>query len=109
MWLLVTLLLLSARPVAAQPADCAPAPPTGPVIALGIDLARRPGVPKGTSGQVYLSLPVGPLAGNDCHDDPPKPLQDVLRVEPGDVLAGPPSPDLLRGPGHPHVQVEQVR
>jgi hypothetical protein len=109
MWLLVALLLLLARPVAAQPADCSPAPPTGPDMALGIDLAGRPGVPKGVRGEVYPNLPVGAPAGTDCHDDPPKPLQDVLRGELGDVLGGPPFPDLLRGPGHPHVKVEEVR
>ena len=109
MWLLVALLLLLARPVAAQPADCSPAPPTGPDMVLGIDLAGRPGVPKGVRGQAYPILPTGPPGGTDCHDDPPKPLRDVLRGGPGDVLGGPPSPDLLRGPGHPHVKVEEVR
>jgi hypothetical protein len=109
MWLLVALLLLLARPVAAQPANCSAAPPTGPMMALGIGLARRPGVPKGVSGEAYAILPTGPPAGTDCHDDPPKPFQDVLRGEPGDVLGGPPFPDLLRGPGHPHVKVEEVR
>jgi hypothetical protein len=108
MWLLVVLLLMPTRAVAAQPADCARAPPTGPVVTLGIDLAGRPGVPKSTRGQAYLDVPVGAPADNDCHDDPPKPFQDVLRGGPGDVLGGPPSPDLLRGPGHPHVQVEQI-
>jgi hypothetical protein len=32
----------------------------------------------------------------------------VLGGEPGDVLHGPPSPDLLRGPGIPHVEVETL-
>ena len=109
MLLLVALLLLMARPVAAQPADCSVAPPTGPVMALGVDLAGRPGVPKGVSGKAYPILPTGPPAGTDCHDDPPKPLPDALRGESGDVLGGPPSSDLLRGPGHPQVHVEEVR
>jgi hypothetical protein len=76
MWLAVALLVLFAHPAAAQPADCTPAPPTGPVMPLAI-------------------------ADTACHDDPPKPPQDVLRGEPGDVLGGPPSSDLLRGPGDP--------
>ncbi len=107
MWIVLALLLLLPRPVAAQPADCPPAPPTGPVMGLGIDLAGRPGVPKGTSGQGYLNLPMGAPAGNACRDDQPPPA-DALHGDPGDVLGGPPSPDLLRGPGHPHVEV-QVR
>jgi hypothetical protein len=104
--LVLALLLLFARPVAAQPADCPPAPATGPIMPLAIDMAGRPGVPKGTSGQAYIDLPVGAPAGTACHDDPPKPPQDVLRGEPGDVLGGPPSPDLLRGPGSPRIEIE---
>jgi hypothetical protein len=69
-------------------------------------------VPKGVSGQVYVGVPVGvPVgapAGAACHDDKPPP-RDVLHGEPGDVLGGAPSPDLLRGPGHPHVAVQEVR
>jgi hypothetical protein len=77
-------------------------------LPIGIDLAGRPGVPKGVSDQVYLGAPVGAPAGTACHDDPPPP-RDILHGEPGDVLGGKPSPDLLRGPGHPHVAVQQVR
>jgi len=106
MWLIVALLLLLARPVAAQPADCPPAPATGPVMPLAIDLAGRPGVPKGTSGQAYINLPMGAPAGTACHNAPPEPPKDVLHGEPGDVLGGPPSSDLLRGPGDPHGAVE---
>jgi hypothetical protein len=101
MWLAVALLVLFAHPAAAQPADCTPAPPTGPVMPLAIDLAGHPGVPKATSGQAYINVPMGASADTACHDDPPKPPQDVLRGEPGDVLGGPPSSDLLRGPGDP--------
>ena len=101
MWLAVVLFLLLARPVMAQPADCATAPPTGPVASLAIDLAGRHGVPKGVGGQATINVPMGASADTACHDDPPKPPQDVLRGEPGDVLGGPPSSDLLRGPGDP--------
>ncbi len=96
--LVVALLLLLAHPAAAQPADCPPAPSTGPVVPLAIDIAGRPGVPKGASGQAYIDVPMGAPAGTACHEDPPKPPRDVLRGEPADVLAGPPSSDLLRGP-----------
>ena len=127
MWLAVVLFLLLARPVMAQPADCATAPPTGPVASLAIDLAGRHGVPKGVGGQATINVPMGAPAGAACHDDPPPPPRDVLHgapgdlldgrpgeesdgtpasVPPADVLSGPPSPDLLRDPGHPHVKVE---
>jgi hypothetical protein len=111
MRVLVALLLLLARPVMAQPADCAPTPVPGPggpasVVPMAIDLAGRPGVSKGVRGQAYVNVPVGVAAGNACSDDPPPPPHDILHGDPGDVLGGPPSPDLLRGPGHPHVEVE---
>jgi hypothetical protein len=134
MWLVVALLLLLARPAVAQPADCAPAAPSGlaapvsvapvpatpvpatpvPVLPLAIDIAGRPGVPKGVSGQAYINVPMGAPTVTACNDDPPPPPRDILHGEPGDVLGGPPanvlrgrpSPDLLRGPGRPHVEVE---
>ncbi len=98
MWLVLALLLLFAHPLAAQPADCPPVPSTGPVVPLAIDIAGRPGVPKGVSGQAYVNVPMGPPAGTACHHDALEPPRDVLRGEPGDVLGGPPSSDLLRGP-----------
>jgi hypothetical protein len=108
MWLVVALLLLLARPAAAQPANCAPAGAPGsaapvsaaplPVLPLAIDIAGRPGVPKGVSGQAYINLPMGAPTVTACRDDPPPPPRDILR--------GRPSPDLLRGPGRPHVEVE---
>jgi hypothetical protein len=89
MWLMMVLLLLSAHSVAAQPADCLAAPPTGPVMPLTIGLAGRPGVPAGVSGQAHMNLPMGAPAGNDCRGAP---------APPRDVLGGAPSSDLLRGP-----------
>ena len=108
-------------------ADGAPVGTGGPVLPLAIDVGGRPGMPKGVRGQIYVGVPVGAPAataanpagtwtagnsyagnaprGNACADDRPPP-RDVLRGQPGDVLDGPPSPDLLRGPGHPHVEVE---
>ena len=89
MWFAVALLLLLAGGADAQPADCTPAPVMGPVVPMGIDIAGRPGVPKGTSGQAYVGVPMGAPAGNACADTPPPPK---------DVLRGEPSVDLLRGP-----------
>jgi hypothetical protein len=157
MWLTIALLLLLVRPVMAQPADCVTALATGSVVPLAIELAGRPGVPKGVRGQAYIDVPMRAPAGAACHDDPPPPPRDVLHGAPGDVLAGapgevpdgtaanvpptgvppadvppsgvvpsgvaparvapariaparvlsgPPSPDLLRGPEHPHVKIE---
>ena len=98
------LVVMVPRGAAAQPADCSTVPPAGPTLPLELDLAHRPGVPKGVTGQVYVGVPLG-LPGTACADAPPPP-RDVLHGEPGNVLGGPPSPDLLRGPGTPRVRVE---
>jgi len=96
MWLVGVLLLVFARaveaqPVGVQPAACAPAPPSGPVLPLGINIAGRAGVPKGVTGQVYVGVPAGAPEGNVCREETPPP-------PPRDILGGPPSSDLLRGP-----------
>jgi len=98
-------LLLTFTPcgLAAQPADCPSTPSQGPMLPLALDLARRAGVPKGVTGQAYVAVPMG-TPGIACQDVPAAP-RDALRGKPGDVL-GPPSRDLLRGPGAPRVQVE---
>jgi hypothetical protein len=131
------MLLLFARPVTAQPADCERTPIAGPVAPLAIDLIRRPGVPQGAArpevptgagrpgvpeavgGLVIVNVPIGAPSGLACHDDPPPPPRDVLHgapgdllggvpsgAEPTDVLSGRPSPDLLRGPGQQHIEIE---
>jgi hypothetical protein len=89
MWLIVALMVWFARPAEAQPVACATTPSTGPVIPFTIDLTRHPGVPKDVGGDAVINLPAGAPAGADCHVDVPLPT---------DVLAGPPSSDLLRGP-----------
>jgi hypothetical protein len=72
------------RTAAAQPADCATEVGTVGVIPLLVDLARRPGVPRGVTrgvaGLAYVEVPAGP--GIACRDARPPP-QDVLRGEPG--------------------------
>ena len=99
----LTLLAALHGVVAAQPADCPTQPSSGPVLPLSLDLAGRPGVPPGVTGQAYVAAPVG-APGVACADAPPPP-RDILRGEQGSVL-GPPLPDLLRGPGTPRVRVE---
>jgi hypothetical protein len=103
--LLIGLLLfvLALPRVAAQPADCQSEPATGPKLPLSLDLAGRPGVPRGVTGQAYVEVPIG-APGIACQDAPPPP-SDILRGEPGNLL-GPSSPDLLRGPGTPRVRIE---
>jgi hypothetical protein len=89
------LLAVGLRGAAAQPADCPVEPSSGPTLPLALDLAGRSGVPSGTTGQAYVSVPLTP-PGIACHDAPARPT-DALHGEPG---------DLLRGPGTPHVTVE---
>ena len=73
------------------------------MLPLSLDLAGRPGVPRGVAGQAYVDLPIGP-PGIACRDARPPP-RDILHGEPGNPM-GPSSPDLLRGPGSPQVRVE---
>jgi hypothetical protein len=102
---LAGLLLMMATPHAgtAQPADCPVEPSVGPTLPLSLDLAGRPGVPAGATGQAYIAVPMNPpgVACRDAHLPP----TDVLRGERGNPL-GPSSRDLLRGPPIPHVWVE---
>jgi hypothetical protein len=102
---LAAMLLMLAVPgtAAAQTADCHSEPPAGPALSLSLDIAGRPGVPAGTTGQAYVAVPMTP-PGVACQEAPRPPI-DILRGEPGGVL-GPASRDLLRGPGMPHVSVE---
>lgn len=105
-WAFIGHLLAAIMPLgaAAQPADCPSTQPSGPTLPLALDLAHRPGVPKGVTGQALVGVPLSP-PGMACADTKPPP-RDVLRGEAGDVLEGPPTPDLLRGPGTSHVRVE---
>jgi hypothetical protein len=73
------------------------------MLPLSLDLAGRPGVPAGTTGQAYVVVPTVP-PGVACRDAPPPPPVDILRGEPGSTF-GPPSHDLLHGPT-PRVWVE---
>ena len=79
---------------AAQPADCMVHEAPGPSLPLAIDLARRPGVPRGVTGQAYVELPLG-APQTDCGE--PSVPRDVLRGEAGDLLRGTRAPDSMRG------------
>jgi hypothetical protein len=106
-WWFLGLLVFGSLGAHSQQSDCPPAPSGGPGLPLSIDLAGRPGVPSGLTGEVYVQVPTDPPAATSCRTEQPPP-RDVLSGEPGDVLHGPPSPDLLRGPGTPHVEVETL-
>jgi hypothetical protein len=82
------LLMLLVSPCLAQPADCPAPAANGPMLPLQLDLAGRPGVPRGVTGQAFVAVPLTPQ-GNACHDAPPPPK---------DVLRGAPSDDLLKHP-----------
>jgi hypothetical protein len=102
----LTLLLAASIPAAAQPADCpAPPPGEGGVIPLWLDLNGMPGVPRGRTGQVGVAVPVPAPGAMACVGQPPPPPGGILSGPQGDVLAGPPARDLLRGPV-PRVEVQ---
>jgi len=92
----ILMLVAASRGAVSQPADCPTEPTSGPTVPLALDLAGRRNVPPGTTGQVYIDVPLTP-PGIACRDLRARPSPDVLRGEPG---------DLLRGPGTPHVHVE---
>lgn len=80
-------LALAAGAVWAQP---------GQSLLLELNIAGRPGVPPGVSGQIYVPVPLAP----EPAQPPPAPAVasgDVLNGLPGDVLHGP-SGNVLRGP-----------
>jgi hypothetical protein len=114
-WFPALLVMLVSMQAGAQPADCArltQAPPgtvetAGPVLPMAIDLARRPGVPRGLSGQVYLGVPIAPNGTLECGPAQPGP-RDILHGPASDVLHGPAAGNLLRGPGAPVVRMEPV-
>ena len=91
----------------AQPADCPvdPSAEGGGVLPLALDIGGRPGVPRGTTGRVYVGVPIPPPGSMACTNSAPPGPKDILRGDPGNVLSGPPSRDLLRGPGQPVVEV----
>jgi hypothetical protein len=78
------LVVLASIWLAAAPADCPAVPENNASMPFAIDLAGRPGVPKGVSGQAYLDLPIAPTVA--CAGPETKPPSDVLRGEPGNLL-----------------------
>jgi hypothetical protein len=71
--------------LAAAAADCPTVSESGASMSFSIDLAGRPGVPAGVGGETYLDLPIAPRIA--CPDTEAKPPRDILRGEPGDLLA----------------------
>jgi hypothetical protein len=86
-------LVLVASGAMAQPADCAARPAPGPAAHVSIDLAGRPGVPKGVNGKALVEAPMQ-APQTDCGE--PSAPSDVLGGEPGDLLRGTPRPAQAR-------------
>ncbi len=83
---------------AAQPADCPSYPAPTQTVPLQLNLAGLPGVPSSITGQVYADVPAPPPGGTVCGSErPSRPVGNVLAGKAGNVLAGPPATDLLRG------------
>lgn len=60
-WWLSALLVMIPPCASGQQADCPSAPSnSGSGLPLSIDLAGRPGVPSGVTGQVYIQVPSDP-------------------------------------------------
>jgi hypothetical protein len=104
-FILLMLLGTARGAVAVAPADCPPDPGATAMLPLALGLGGRPGVPPGVTGWAYVGVPYNPNGTAVCDPTPPPPPRDILGGEPGNVLQGPPSPDLLRGPGTPRVTV----
>jgi hypothetical protein len=91
---ILSLLLLGAA--AAPPGDCLPAPDGARMLPAPLDLAGRPSVSAGLTGQMFATLP-GAESGNGCRSALPSGAQaTTLRSESDDILHGLPSPDILR-------------
>ncbi len=99
------LVLIGTRAAWGQPADCEPDPLPTATMPLQLDLGGLPGVARGLGGSVYADVPVASPGGTLCRAPGPATSRDVLAGPPGDVLRGPPTRDLLRGPA-PRVEVE---
>jgi hypothetical protein len=97
--------LTLALPAAGQPADCPSEPAPTQTVPLWLDLPGLPGVPRGISGQVFADVPVAPPGGTLCTPAASAGPRDVLRGEPGNVLRGQRTDDLLRGPARPRVEI----
>ncbi len=90
----LSLLLLTAA--ASAPGDCLPGGDGGPTLPLPLDLAGRPSLSPGLSGQPMAVLP-HPQGTNGCLSPLPSTAQaPTLRGESSDMLHGLPAPDLLR-------------
>jgi len=103
--LVLVTMIVGVRVACAQPADCVPDPPPTASVPLMLDLNGLPGVPPGLHGSVEADVPVAKPGGTLCRAPPPPEGGDVLAGPPGNVLRGPRTRDLLRGPT-PRVEVD---
>ena len=95
----LSLLFLAAG--AAPPGDCLSGAAGGPTLPTARDLAGRPGVTAGLSGQTFATLPSA-NSGAGCRGTLPSATQTTtLRSESGDVLHGLPALEILRPMNEP--------
>jgi hypothetical protein len=81
---------------AAPPGDCSPRMGAEQVLPTPLDLAGRPNLPTGLTGET-LAAPPSLDAPAGCGVSMPSTAQVTpLRSETGDVLHGLPQPDILR-------------
>ena len=85
---------------AAPPGDCLSGSAGGPMLPTSLDLAGRPSVGAGLSGQTFAALP-GTDAGTGCRAVSSATQATSLRSESGDVLHGLPAPEILRPMNEP--------
>jgi hypothetical protein len=90
---------------AALPTNCAGTPVPALELSLALGLQPRSPSPGGWNGSAFVEIPLS-SSGSACTQGGLRMPADVLRGEPGDVLTGPASPDLLRGRGEPRVRIE---
>lgn len=92
----ILLLLIFLGAAAAPPDDCTPGVANGAALPSTLDLAGRPGVTAGLSGQNFATLP-NTQGVNGCRSGLSSASQSTtLRSETGDVLHGLPAPELLQ-------------
>jgi hypothetical protein len=93
---LATLLLLLLAAAAAPPGDCSRVTDGGQKLPASLDLAGRPSIAAGLTGQMFATL-TGAEDGHGCRGALSSSVQSTtLSSESGDILHGLPAPDILR-------------
>jgi hypothetical protein len=90
------LLLFLGAAAGPPPSDCGAGAEAGAMLPAPLDLAGRPSMPSGLTGQTFATLPTTEgMSG--CRSPLPSASQSsTLQSESGDILHGLPQPDILR-------------